>query len=63
MKQLWLPRLDIITDYPWAVNFIHVLKKAFHDFGLEIVNKTGIDAIVAKTKKHIICFRRVVQTS
>lgn len=60
MKKLWLPRFDTHTDYPWAVDYIRVFKEAFKGYNLEVINKTGVDAILRKSHKKLICFRRVV---
>lgn len=60
MKKLWLPRFNPQTDYPWAVDFIHVFKEAFTGYNLEVINKTGVDAILKQSNKELICFRRVV---
>ncbi|CBK24407.2 uncharacterized protein [Blastocystis hominis] len=61
MRQLWLPTFNNETDYPWATDFITVLRHVFGPgYNLEVVDKPTIKSMVDETKKNTICFKRVV---
>ena len=61
MRQLWLPTFYNTTDYPWATDFITVLRGVFGPgYDLEVIDGPTIKSMVAESKKHVICFRKVV---
>ena len=61
MRQLWLPTFYNATDYPWATDFITVLRGVFGPgYNLEVIDGPTIKSMVAESKKHVICFRKVV---
>ena len=52
MRQLWLPTFYNTTDYPWATDFITVLRGVFGPgYDLEVIDGPTIKSMAAESKK------------
>ena len=61
MRQLWLPTYFNDTDYPWAADYLYVLRQVFGPgYGLEVIDGPTMNSMLLEKNKKIICFRKVV---
>ena len=58
---LWLPRFNPNTDYPWNVDFVHVLLEAFQQ-NITLVTMNDVSALLQRHHASLLSFRRVVRS-